>query len=474
MNLQPLASRETAMSTDQDPAPIPITFSPAIFEGNEGYASVTLPLTALHKQGQVEDAQYQTVVQSPWNNVEYAVSVIESMRAPSRLQDEVGVSDANIERPSSEAIDAGGNDKENWNSLESISTSTRKPFEDGWVDPSSWLHMSSNALFRPLPVECFETVALSPPTKPFSWRPIRRRKHKANSAHLQPSPTPSSSHAQNPTAGSSRTSHGAPTIPSDVDLLPHSTRPSNKRPRACDADAAVVSHPRKKMKSEEVQVAVLGAMATYIDAHGGEAEVLQSVEDGHSEAMAAATGHVGIVTAGLSHYTPGPERAISEEAVGDALAESEAYAEAVEDVKNGHFPGVPVPAPVTNVQQYRQRPRRTNDEIDSTLVPGIQACIYGFPGCDFELHPRSGNNNRVHVKKAHYTIAQLKSNNQLICDWDGCGISIEGNTMMVHIERDHIGYGYLCPVAGCPYDWKGSRAKDQSLHMNRKHAGWRE
>lgn len=65
-SLQPIASREAAVSMGSYPGPVPASFdasSPASSQGNGDFASVSLPPAAFNKQGYMQDGEDQSVAQ---------------------------------------------------------------------------------------------------------------------------------------------------------------------------------------------------------------------------------------------------------------------------------------------------------------------------------------------------------------------------------------------------------------------------
>lgn len=365
--------------------------------------------------------------------------------------------------------------------LTSIYASTCKQF-DGPVGPDLWLDMRNNVLFRTRPDEEFPTFAFPLPTdKPISReRPVRRRKRLARSAGDSLS-TSYSSYAPGLTTGTSHTAHavGPPAVAS----TPRFPNSSNKRTRTRDIDHDLEAGPsHKRTRVDMGDAVVLQAVAMAMETHEGEAEAPQAAEDERTGAMVVAAGGEGSVATGSFGSVQDTEEFGAEDVAGEALEGGALYPEVVEEVNqnrdNDHDQApdhpapvpAPVPAPATNPAPHVKRARRTNAEIATTLVPGLMPSICGFSGCAFQHHPTSGDNNRDHIKGKHYAIALLSSANQLVCGWGNCGLPFVGTKMMAHIERDHIGYGYLCPVYGvhCPKNWRGSRAKDQTTHA-RKH-----
>lgn len=414
------------------------------------------------------------------------MAVLESTQALSRLLAEA-ILGTTTEAPASEAFDVEEYVSKNLGfaalhnleaEIASAYASTRNPF-DGPVGPDLWLDMRNNALFRTRPDEEFPTFAFPLPTdKPISReRPIRRRKCLARSA--RDSPSTSSPHAPSLASGASHAQHAVPPAVASPPRAPHS---SNKRTRTSDIDHDLEVGPsHKRTRMDMGDVVVLQAVATAMETHEGEAEASQAAEDERTGAVVVAAG-------GEESVVPGSAQDQgelgTEDVAGAALDDGALYPEAVEGASQNHdndndqtpddvvsVPApAPAPAPTTNPAPHVKRARRTNAEIATTLVPGLMPSICGFSGCGFQHHPTSGDNNRDHIKEKHYAIALLSSANQLVCGWGNCGLPTAGTKMMAHIERDHIGYGYLCPVygEGCPKHWRGSRAKDQTTH-SRKH-----
>ncbi|KAL1938865.1 hypothetical protein VTO73DRAFT_11245 [Trametes versicolor] len=501
---QPIASREAAVSMGSCPGPVPASFdasSPASSQGNGDFASVSLPPAAFNKQGYMQDGEDQSVAQSPWSNVEHAVAVLESTQALSRLLAE-SILGTTAEAPALVALDVEEHDSKKLgfaalhnleDELTSIYASKCKQF-DGPVGPDLWLDMRNNALFRTRPDEEFPTFAFPPPTnEPISsGRPVRRRKRLARSAGASPS-TSSSPYAPSVTSEPSHTGNAVPTAVAPPSRAPHS---SNKRSRTSDVDHDLEVGPsQKRTRMNMEDVVVLQAVTTAMETYQGEAEASQGAEDERTGAMVVAHTRTMVVAAcGEGSVVTGSAQDQgelgTEDVAGAALDDGALYPEAVEGASQNHdndndndqtpddpVPApapapapAPVPAPATNPAPHVKRARRTNAEIATTLVPGLTASICGFTGCGFQHHPTSGDNNRDHIKEKHYAIALLSSANQLVCGWGNCALPIAGTKMMAHIERDHIGYGYLCPVYGedCPKHWRGSRAKDQTTHA-RKH-----
>ncbi|EIW55978.1 uncharacterized protein TRAVEDRAFT_50468 [Trametes versicolor FP-101664 SS1] len=493
VSAQQIASGEAAVSTGPYPGPVPASFdapSPASSQGNRYFASVSLPPAAFNQQVRLQDGEDQSVAQSPWNNVSHAVAVLESTQALSRVLAEA-ILGTTTEAAASEALNIEEYDNKNLgfaalhnleNKLTSTYVLTRKPF-DGPVGPDLWLDERNNVLFRTRPDEEFPTFAFPLPTdRPISLgRPVRRRKRSTRSACRLPS-NASSPYAPSLESGTSHAQHAVPPAVSPLPREPHST---NKRTRTSDIDHDVEVGPlHKRTRMDMGEVVVLQEVATAMETHEGETEAPQAAEDERQGAMVVAVGGEGSVATGSFSSVQDPEEFGAEDVAGVDLEGGASYPEAVEGASQNHennndqtpddvvsVPApAPVPAPATNPAPHVKRARRTNAEIATTLVPGLTASICGFTCCGFQHHPTSGDNNRDHIKEKHYAIALLSSANQLVCGWGNCGLPFAGTKMMAHIERDHIGYGYLCPVYGedCPKHWRGSRAKDQTTHA-RKH-----
>lgn len=412
--------------------------------------------------------------------------MLESTQALSRLLSEA-IFGTNIERPASELVDVAEHELGCWGAaassdladrLESIYSSTRRPF-DGPVGPDTWLDERNNALFRTRPDEEFETFAFPPPTsKPISREPpVRRRGRLARSARSASSSIPTN--APSLTSGPLQTRHAV--SDADVALPPPSSHWSNKRSPTSDMDQDIeATRPHKRTRTDGGEVVVLQGDATEMETQEGEPEQLQTAEAYEStRTMVVVADHIGPVDVAISSSNPtsGQDSVGTEEAIEGAEADTEAAEEADDDQTSGGSvpvpapPPVPAPAPVLAPAPRPKRARRTNAEIATTLVPGLTASTCGFPNCGFLHRPTSGDNNRNHIKAKHYAIALLSSANPLVCGWGNCGLPFAGTQMMAHVERDHIKYGYLCPIFGedCPDHWRGSRAKDQTTHARRDH-----
>ncbi|OJT06400.1 hypothetical protein TRAPUB_2746 [Trametes pubescens] len=236
-------------------------------------------------------------------------------------------------------------------------------------------------------------------------------------------------------------------------------RSSNKRSRPDEMyDAAALSSlPLKKMRTAE-----------------GEVPDLQAAVSGWYMPPCYYPGYyppgyyVIPLVPGPSNYWPWPQSVGTHD---PHYSEVQTAANTLPGATDDQAAGAPLPDAPENA--HTQRPRRKNNDIAPTLIPGIRSGICGFSGCQVSLDPKKGENNRKHLKEKHLSNDTLGNNAELTCEWSGCGRQIEGKRMMAHIEKDHIGYAYQCLVPRCRHAWKGSRAKDWTTHMNREHSGWR-
>ncbi|KAL1938858.1 hypothetical protein VTO73DRAFT_11238 [Trametes versicolor] len=429
-------------------------FPPAICQEKNGYTPGSLSYAGELEQEPRGYGQGETVFQWPWNSVENVVAVFNSTQALSGLLKEV-ILGANTERPSSEAFDVGEGDQENWifdaphdleESLESIYASIRKPFEDCGVAPSSLKLMDDSiriTTYTP------ETIALPPPNKhSFELKAVRGRST-AYSASVVRSAS-SSAGVFAPKAGPPRISEYAQTIPLVISEPPRVTQSPGKRPRSSDAEDPSFSPPHNKAKSNVEEVIVSQAQAAPQDIS------LSPVAD-----------EVEPIVAGPSQFTPEPLH--NDEAETDGVAMD---GEAVPEVQENHTAQNDAPVPLQR-QAYTPQPRRTNAELAQVTVPNLKDKQCGVLGCTTMFCPTEGEKNRPHIK-GHHTPVQIASKAFITCAWAGCGHVEKGIWMTRHVERDHIKYGYFCPFENkCPIKWKGSRAKDQSWHMNVYHPGWR-
>lgn len=402
-------------------------------------------------------------LKSPWNSVEHAVEVFNATQALSNLLAEV-ISSANIEGPASDAPRVGKSGKENWiadaphdlaDSLESIYLSTRKPFEGCSVAPSSlWLVDPSIRITTRTP----ETVALpSPPKRSFTINAVRPKRSLPSASVVLPAV--SSAQVFVPKAATPRISEYAQTIPliiSEPSWIPQS--PKRKRSRSSDVDDSDVLPPHKKAKSDMGET-VAPEMAPQDSG-------LPGVRDYELEPIAAGPPE------SAQETLHDDEAGMDGEETGDGAVPDDDTAPGDNEVQEHHRAQKDAPTPLQR-QAYTPRPRRTNEEIAKVTVPNLENKQCGVAGCTKMLCPTDGEKNRPHIK-GHHTPAQIASKAPLTCAWAGCGHVEKGIWMTRHVERDHIKYGYFCPFENkCPIKWKGSRAKDQSWHMNVYHPGWR-
>lgn len=358
-------------------------------------------------------------LKSPWNSVEHAVEVFNSTQALSRLIAEV-ISGANTERLASEAPDVVECDKENWiadapqdlaDSLESIYSSTRKPFEGCSVAPSSlWLVDPS----IPITTRTPETAALPSPTKlSFTMNAIRRKPSLPSASVVLPAV--SSAQVFVPKAAPPRVSEYAQTIPliiSGPSQLPQSPR---KRPRPSDVEYSNVLPPHKKAKSDVGEVVVPETVL--------QENSLPEVCDDETEPIGA----------GPSEFAPEPPRDDEAGMDGKETGDLEVPEDDTAPQDIATMNDAPTPL---HRQAYIPRPRRTNAELAQVTVPNLQDKKCGVLGCTKMLCPTDGEKNRPHIK-GHHTPTQIASDAPLTCAWAGCGHVEKGIWMTRHVERDH-------------------------------------
>lgn len=394
-------------------------------------------------------------LKSPWSSVEHAVAVFNATQALSHLLADV-ILGANTEGPALETPDVAECDKENWiadaprdleDSLQSIYSSTLKPFEGCSVAPSSlWLVDPSIRITTRTP----ETVALPPPTKrSFAMDAVRLRFPASSVSVVRPAF--SFPKVFSPKAAPPRISEYAQTIPliiSQPSWLPQS--PTRKRPRSSDVEDSNVSPPHKKAKSDTDTVA------------------LETVPQ--ERPLPGAADETTPIVDGPCESAPKPLCEVEAELDGEDTGDLEVPEDDTAHQDNATTDDAPIPL---QRQAYAPRPRRTNAELAQVTVPNLENKRCGVLGCTTMLCPTDGDKNRPHIK-GHHTPAQIASKASITCAWTGCGHVEKGIWMTRHVERDHIKYGYFCPFENkCPIKWKGSRAKDQSWHMNVYHPGWR-
>lgn len=271
--------------------------------------------------------------------------------------------------------------------------------------------------------------------------------------------SPSCSHAAvfpsttltSPEAGPSSIPQDALTTPEHIEYAPQYS--SKKRSRSVDI-YEVLPPPSKKTRT-----------------HEGEVPDLQTTQSWGAAALNMAPYYVEAPVAGPSNFIPWTQSVSAEDIDNrESLEQSRDYEDTLPEANDDQAHETPLPVAPPRAKRFR----RTNAEIAPTLMPGIRKMPCGFPGCQKTVHPKSGETNREHIKADHYTAAQLKSKDKIVCRWAACGKPMEGNLIMAHIEENHIGFGYKCLFRDCPIKWKGCRAKDYSQHMDKKHAGWRE
>ncbi|EIW55971.1 uncharacterized protein TRAVEDRAFT_22366 [Trametes versicolor FP-101664 SS1] len=245
-------------------------------------------------------------------------------------------------------------------------------------------------------------------------------------------------------------------IPQDALAIPTTSEPTHRHSS------------KKRSRSDETCGTFIPPLLKKTRAHEGAVPDSQTMHIWSASALVTPPSYVEPSVAGPSSYTSWSQ------SVGTNDYQSSGALEQSSSIPPQANGGQASDEPLPGIPQKTKRFRRTNDQIAPTLMPGIRKMACGFPGCQKTVHPKSGETNRGHIKADHYTAAQLKSKDQLVCGWAACGKPMEGHLIMAHIEENHIGFGYKCLFRDCPIKWKGCRAKDYSQHMDQKHAGWRE
>ncbi|KAL1938864.1 hypothetical protein VTO73DRAFT_11244 [Trametes versicolor] len=452
-------------------------FPPATSQGGNSYAPSSLSHARELEQGPMGYGQGETVFQSPYSSVEHAVAVFNSTQALSRLLSEA-ISCANTERPASEAPDVVECDKENWiadapydleDSLKSIYASTRKPFEDCGVAPSS-LKLVDDSIR--LTTYTPETIALSSPPRCSST---------TNAVHREgplPSPSdfrPAFSFAQvfGRKAAPPRISEYAQTIPlilSQPSRLLHSPR---KRLRLSEVENSGATPRHKKAKSNTEEVVLPGSSGSYEDAPAPattapqtihSAEIPTSMSDSKCPHTEDGNSSDAPRQAKKAKAPRGQARAT---AAGQAVAKRSRARKAVAATRAGP-----------------PRNRRTKAQVAAvtrTDLPKVPCPIEGYL-IMFDPLTHDANRDRL---KFHYPVGALDSSESLPCLWTECMMQEgkgnrkswtktrkPGNKMITHLHQDHVGRAHTCPVESCT-KWASSRSGDLPQHLARNHKGWR-
>ncbi|OJT06399.1 hypothetical protein TRAPUB_2745 [Trametes pubescens] len=427
------------------------TFSPVDTMSLEHQAGMQAMVPQTSLQGQHEDEGYASASLSPAPE-EHTGSMVSYVAATNQpFQSDITQTEAqnDEEYPFAGMIDASGD----------------VPQLDG---PCAW----SDAAFAVL-VNCLSASLL--PTQPLATT-SQLDSPTSSSAALSPSYDHASAFLS--TTLDASPGAGPSTIPQDALAMP---APSTDTPR---------QSPHKRSRSDEMHEALPPPPIKKLRAQGlGEVEDLQAAASWNAAGWVMPPGYYAappapapfmvmppgyyaapLVSGPLAFWPyPQPVDHMNNILNGEAPEQNDAHGDIPPAANADQAAG----ALVLDAPQNAQRPRRTNEDIAQTLIPGIRSGTCGFVGCEVTLDPKKGENNRKHIKAKHYSVTTLGSDAQVMCDWAGCGRLIRGKNMMAHTERDHIGYAYQCLVPGCVHAWKGSRAKDWTTHMNREHRGWR-
>ncbi|OJT02557.1 hypothetical protein TRAPUB_6925 [Trametes pubescens] len=119
------------------------------------------------------------------------------------------------------------------------------------------------------------------------------------------------------------------------------------------------------------------------------------------------------------------------------------------------------------VRTKAKRPRRTRERVDKHKVPDMPSLPCDVVGCTRVWDPYTHDENRKHLQK-HFDAGDLESEAGLVCVLDVCQEGVPGKDLLRHMEENHIGLPYLCPIR-C--GWRASRSSRQTQHMHTAHKG---
>ncbi|OJT06398.1 hypothetical protein TRAPUB_2744 [Trametes pubescens] len=114
-----------------------------------------------------------------------------------------------------------------------------------------------------------------------------------------------------------------------------------------------------------------------------------------------------------------------------------------------------------------KRPRRTRENVDKHKEADMPSHPCDVVGCSKVWNPYTHDENRRHLQ-GHFDAGDLESDVDLVCVFDVCQEDVPGKDLLKHMEEDHIGLPYLCPIR-C--GWRSSRSSYQTQHMHREHKG---
>ncbi len=114
-----------------------------------------------------------------------------------------------------------------------------------------------------------------------------------------------------------------------------------------------------------------------------------------------------------------------------------------------------------------KRPRRTRENVDKHKEADMPSYPCDVVGCSKVWNPYKHDENRRHLQ-GHFDAGDLESDVDLVCVFDVCQEDVPGKDLLKHMEEDHIGLPYLCPIR-C--GWRSSRSSYQTQHMHREHKG---
>lgn len=127
----------------------------------------------------------------------------------------------------------------------------------------------------------------------------------------------------------------------------------------------------------------------------------------------------------------------------------------------------PAKASPKNLRTKPKRARRTREEVNKHKVTGMLSQACDVEGCEEEWNPYTHDGNRTHLE-GHFDVGDLKSSADLVCVFDACQEVVPGKGLLKHMEENHLGRPYLCPI-GC--GWQSSRSSWQTQHMRESHRG---
>ncbi|KAL1938881.1 hypothetical protein VTO73DRAFT_11261 [Trametes versicolor] len=105
----------------------------------------------------------------------------------------------------------------------------------------------------------------------------------------------------------------------------------------------------------------------------------------------------------------------------------------------------PAKASPKNLRTKPKRARRTREEVNKYKVTGMLSQACDVEGCEEEWNPYTHDENRTHLE-GHFDVGDLKSSVDLVCVFDACQEVVPGKGLLKHMEENHLGRPYLCPI----------------------------